>query len=55
MALIMPLAGRFYNRFGPRVLIGLGLFLNAISFYQLSVLSLNVGFWDIFSLNFYRE
>jgi DHA2 family multidrug resistance protein len=48
MALIMPLAGRFYNRFGPRVLIGLGLFLNAISFYQLSVLSLNVGFWDIF-------
>jgi MFS transporter, DHA2 family, multidrug resistance protein len=52
MALIMPLAGRFYNRFGPRVLIGLGLLLNAISFYQLSVLSLNVGFWDIFSPQF---
>ena len=48
MALIMPLAGRIYNRVGPRLMIGLGLLLNGISFYQLSILSLSVGFWDIF-------
>jgi len=48
MAVILPIAGRLYNRLGPRLLIGSGLFLNAVSFYQLSVLSLDIGFWDIF-------
>jgi MFS transporter, DHA2 family, multidrug resistance protein len=47
MALFMPLAGRIYNRVGPRMMIGLGLFLNTVSFYQLSILSLSIGFWDI--------
>jgi DHA2 family multidrug resistance protein len=48
MAVILPIAGRLYNKMGPRMLIGTGLFLNAVSFYQLSVLSLDIGFWDIF-------
>ena len=48
MAVAMPLGGRIYNIVGPRLMIGIGLFLNALSFYQLSVLSLNIGFWDIF-------
>ena len=48
MLMIMPLAGRIYNRVGPRLLIGLGLLLNVVSFYQLSILSLSVGYWDIF-------
>jgi DHA2 family multidrug resistance protein len=48
MIMIMPIAGRIYNRVGPRILIGLGLLLNAVSFYQFSILSLNIGFWDIF-------
>jgi DHA2 family multidrug resistance protein len=48
MALIMPIAGRLYNKMGPRILIGAGLFLNAVSFYQLSILNLDIGFWDIF-------
>jgi DHA2 family multidrug resistance protein len=48
MLMIMPLAGRIYNRVGPRLMIGVGLFLNAVSFYQLSILSLNIGIWDIF-------
>jgi DHA2 family multidrug resistance protein len=48
MAIVLPIAGRIYNKLGPRMLIGAGLFLNAISFYQLSVLSLDIGFWDIF-------
>jgi DHA2 family multidrug resistance protein len=48
MLMIMPLAGRIYNRVGPRLMIGLGLLLNVVSFYQLSILSLSVGYWDIF-------
>ncbi len=47
MLVIMPLAGRIYNRVGPRLMIGAGLLLNAVSFYQLSILSLSIGFWDI--------
>jgi DHA2 family multidrug resistance protein len=48
MIMTMPLAGRIYNRLGPRMMMGLGLLLNVVSFYQLSILSLSIGFWDIF-------
>jgi MFS transporter, DHA2 family, multidrug resistance protein len=48
MAMAMPLAGRFYNKAGPRVLIWSGLVVNACAFYELSRLSLNVGYMDIF-------
>ncbi len=51
MALIMPVAGRMYNRLGPRVLIGAGLIVTAISFWQLSTMSLQVGFWELFVPN----
>jgi DHA2 family multidrug resistance protein len=47
MAVAMPVVAKIYNRTGPRVLIALGLFVNAISFYQLSRLSLSLGYWDI--------
>lgn len=48
MAFTFPLAGRFYNRFGPRPLIGGGLLVSIYSFLALSRLSLAVSFWDIF-------
>lgn len=48
MAVIMPIGGRFYNRLGPRLLVGTGLIVSAISFVQLSHLTTLVGFWDIF-------
>jgi DHA2 family multidrug resistance protein len=48
MAVIMPIGGRFYNRLGPRVLVGSGLVVSAFSFWELAHLSSNVGFWDIF-------
>lgn len=48
MAISMPLGGRLYNRAGPKFLVGTGLFVNAVSFYALSRMSLNVGYWDIF-------
>ncbi|HOO39540.1 MAG TPA: DHA2 family efflux MFS transporter permease subunit [Deltaproteobacteria bacterium] len=48
MAISMPIGGRLYNRFGPRMLIGTGLAVNALSFYEFSCLSLDMGYWDIF-------
>ncbi len=43
MAIAMPLGGKLYNRLGPRMLIGTGLIVTAVSFYQLSRLSLSMG------------
>jgi DHA2 family multidrug resistance protein len=48
MAVIMPIAGRFYNRLGPRFLVGAGLAISAFSFWELGKLTTQVGFWDIF-------
>lgn len=48
MAIAMPLGGKLYNRLGPRILIGTGLIITAVSFYQLSRLSLNMGYFDVF-------
>ena len=48
MAIAMPLGGKLYNRLGPRVLIGSGLIVTALSFYQLSRLSLSMGYFDVF-------
>ena len=43
-----PIGGWFYNRVGPRVLVLIGLALNAFAFWQLSHLTSQVGAWDIF-------
>jgi MFS transporter, DHA2 family, multidrug resistance protein len=48
MAVCMPIGGRFYNRLGPRVLVGSGLIVCGLSFWQLSHLTTAVGYWDIF-------
>ena len=48
MAVLMPIGGRFYNRLGPRVLVGSGLLIAGGGFYQMSRLSIDVGFWDLF-------
>lgn len=47
MAATMPLAGKMYNRAGPRLLVLSGLLVSAFSYWQLSRLSLQIGFWDI--------
>ena len=52
MAIAMPVSGWLYNRTGPRWLVGMGLFVVAVSFLQFSRLSLVVGFWDIFAIQF---
>jgi DHA2 family multidrug resistance protein len=48
MAVTMPLMGRIYNRTGPKLLIALGLFINAVSFFLFARLSLDTGYWNIF-------
>jgi MFS transporter, DHA2 family, multidrug resistance protein len=47
MALTMPIAGRMYNRCGPRLLVGIGMLVSGYSFWQLSRLNLQVGYMDI--------
>jgi DHA2 family multidrug resistance protein len=47
MAVVMPLSGVLYNRIGPRVLVAAGLFVSAISFFQLSRLSTDVSAWNL--------
>jgi DHA2 family multidrug resistance protein len=43
MAVVMPVSGYLYNRLGPRVLVAAGLIVSAVSFYQLSHLSVDTG------------
>lgn len=48
MGVLMPIAGRFYNRLGARKLVGLGLLVSAYGFWDISRLTLDVGYWDLF-------
>src|SRR5882762_4738952 len=48
MAVLMPVAGRFYNRLGPRILVGSGLLIAGAAFYSMSKLTTSVGYWDLF-------
>jgi len=48
MGIVFPIAGRLYNRGGPKLFIGSGLVLSVIAFWQLGQLDVNVGFWDLF-------
>ena len=47
-AVVGPIGGRLYNRLGPRLLVAMGLLLNAWGFWQFSHLTSQVGAWDIF-------
>ena len=48
MGVLMPISGRFYNRLGPRVMVGGGLLIAGYGFYTMSQLTTQVGFWDLF-------
>lgn len=47
MAVVAPLSGWLSDRIGPMVLTTVGLFLNAIGFVSLNMLSLSAGVWLI--------
>jgi DHA2 family multidrug resistance protein len=46
--LMMPLVGTVLNRFDPRKVLACGLTVSAWTLYELSRLSLNTGYWDVF-------
>jgi MFS transporter, DHA2 family, multidrug resistance protein len=48
MVVLMPIGGLLYNRVGARALVGSGLLVSIFSFWQLSHLTTDMGFWDIF-------
>jgi DHA2 family multidrug resistance protein len=48
MGVLMPIGGRFYNRLGPRVMVGGGLLIAGYGFYGMSKLTTEVGYWDLF-------
>jgi len=48
MGLTLPVAGRLYNRLGPRVLVSAGLTCSAVSFILMSRMSLDSGYADLF-------
>jgi DHA2 family multidrug resistance protein len=48
MGVLMPIGGRFYNRLGPRVMVGGGLLIAGYGFYSMSRLTTDVGYWDLF-------
>ena len=48
MAVLMPIGGRFYNKLGPRILVGSGLLIAGGAFYSMSKLTTSVGYWDLF-------
>lgn len=48
MAVLMPISGSLYNRVGPRRLVAAGLAISAFGFWDLSRLTLEVGYWDLF-------
>jgi MFS transporter, DHA2 family, multidrug resistance protein len=48
MAVLMPIGGRFYNRLGPRILVGSGLVVVCYGFFTMAKLTTDVGYWDLF-------
>ena len=47
MLVMMPIAGRMYNRFGPRLLVAGGLGFLVFGFWQLAKLTTDVGYWNL--------
>jgi MFS transporter, DHA2 family, multidrug resistance protein len=47
MAVLMPIGGRFYNKLGPRVLVGAGLAISALSFVQIAYMSTDTGIREL--------
>ena len=47
LMVFMPIVGRIYNHSDPRALIFIGIAVVSWSYYDLSRLSLSVGFWDL--------
>jgi DHA2 family multidrug resistance protein len=47
MLVMMPVAGKMYNRVGPRAMVAAGLLILAFGYRQLAILTTDIGFWDL--------
>jgi DHA2 family multidrug resistance protein len=47
MLVMMPVAGRMYNRLGPRLLVAAGLAFLVYGFWDLGRLTTDVGYWEL--------
>jgi DHA2 family multidrug resistance protein len=47
MLVAMPIAGRLYNRVGPRLMVAVGLGITAFGYWDLARLTTDIGFWDL--------
>jgi DHA2 family multidrug resistance protein len=47
MAVLMPIGGRFYNKLGPRVMVGAGLVVSAFSFVDIAYMSTDTGIREL--------
>src|SRR5260221_4929800 len=47
MALLMPIGGRFYNRLGPRILVGSALVITSAAVYSMSELTTHGGYLEL--------
>ncbi len=47
MLVVMPIAGRSYNRLGPRLMVALGLGLLVSGYWPLGRMSTQTGLWDL--------
>jgi DHA2 family multidrug resistance protein len=47
MLVMMPIAGRMYNKLGPRAMVAAGLLLIAYGYWALGDLTLDIGYWDL--------
>ena len=47
MLVVMPIAGRSYNRLGPRLMVGLGLGFIVSGYWQLGHMSTQTGLWNL--------
>lgn len=47
MLIMMPVAGRLYNRSGPRLMVAVGIGFLVFGFWDLGKLTTDVGYWDL--------
>jgi MFS transporter, DHA2 family, multidrug resistance protein len=47
MLVVMPIAGRSYNRLGPRLMVGMGIGFIIAGYWQLGHMTTQTGIWDL--------
>ncbi len=54
MAVVMPLAGRLFNKLGPKLMVSAGFIITMLSTYRLGMINLDISFWNLFWPQFWQ-